>query len=56
MVKTKRQIVRRPVQEKANIEDVYEKLAEINNTLTELLAEVKEIKEKVPEPDASSHS
>jgi len=56
MVKTKRMILRKPVQEKANIEDVYDKLVEINSNLADLLAEVKDIKERMPEPDASSHS
>jgi hypothetical protein len=41
---------------KATIEDVYDELKAIHSTLNELVAEVRAIKENLPESDASSHN
>jgi hypothetical protein len=54
--KTRKRVLIRAAPEKANIEDVYDELTSIHSTLNELLAEVRAIKENLPEPDASSHN
>lgn len=52
----KKRLLVRAAPAKANIEDVYDELTAIHSTLNELLTEVRAIKEKLPESDASSHN